>query len=120
MSDPVWPSTLPKPLKAGYSGSVTPNVIETPMESGPSRVSLIDNLPEIIYPVPVNLTDDEHKIFLGFWRDVLAYGILWMSMPHYIDGELQSKRCRIVGGVFNHDASTGINAVSFTVEIESL
>jgi len=118
--DAVWPSGLPYPLKAGYSGSVTPNIIKTPMESGPARIAVVDPLPDIIYSVSLHLNDVEMIAFIHFWRNGLQYGTGWMAMPHYINGVLGIRRCRMVDGAYSHDPSSGINRIGFSVEIQTL
>ena len=95
MADPVWPGTLPIPLKAGYGANPESNILETEWESGPNRVSLLSDHDTSVINFQLLLDATQQVTFRDFFRSDCARGANWISMPMDSGIGLSNHRVRL-------------------------
>lgn len=82
--DQVWPETLPDTfLQSGYTEGNIDNLLETSMDSGPTKRR--KKTTKAYKPISGSmlLTLTQKAIFEGFFTDDIAFGALPFTMPYY-------------------------------------
>lgn len=94
MSDPIWPASLPIPLRAGYNANRKLNLIRTEMEGGPIRVSRYSDHNESMINFQLMLDVAQQSTFEAFFDGDCNGGATWISMPIDTGVGISSHRVR--------------------------
>lgn len=94
MPDPVWPVSLPKPLREGYGVSGEQNVERTEMEGGPMRVIRTGTANRRLVSVSLVLDATQLPTFWAFYDVDANDGADFVQMPIKMGHTLQNRRVR--------------------------
>lgn len=118
MTDPVWPTTLPLPLREGYGVNDQPPIVRTEMESGPAQVVRVATGYVSDFTVQLLIDSDQYKTLMSFWDYSAGAGADWFTMPLDSDGDIAWHRVRIKNGISRTPVRHNLYRASFEVETE--
>lgn len=96
MPDPVWPSTLPKPMREGYGVSGEQNIERTEMESGPARAIRTSTANKRQINVGLVLDATQLDTFWTFYDVDANDGADFVQMPIRMGSTVQNRRVRFI------------------------
>lgn len=121
MTTPAWPSTLPRPLAAGYELEPTPAVLRTDMDSGTARQRQRFTRTPTTAGFSVNLTDAQYALLEAWWFYKLHQGTDWFAVQ-LANGEADE----VVSARFKDKplkatlAAPGVWSVPCSLEVEQM
>lgn len=92
MASYVWPPALPQLASKGTQYWVEPHVIETEMDTGPSKARLRTTKPRRFFATQVEFTGNEYATWETFLENI-SYGVSQFEWTDPTDGS--TKNCRL-------------------------